>query len=314
MLSRIADSLFWLNRYMERADGLLRVSATHYILSLDKDINGHLSWKPLLQTFTNLEEADAAALENDSLRSLKKLLLDASNNNSLKVIINRARENARGVQDHITKEVWEEVNEMYHLLSDTTLNKKFDVQDVMVYMEQFMKHCTMYTGIADTTMPRGIGWGFMCLGKYVERCLQTIVVADKQFAQKEYNMDAHTDIMDWRYLLLALSGYELHLKTYRSTVNHNNNVLHQVLFNSYFPHSVVYSLTRIDKYLQDVLNENQSIEKYALKRCFGRLYSKVRYTDLNSLDSDTLQAFFKEIKTDLLQFSSMLGQCFFSYS
>ena len=52
MLSRIADSLFWLNRYMERADGLLRVTTTHYILSLDKDVNGNLTWKPLLEMFT----------------------------------------------------------------------------------------------------------------------------------------------------------------------------------------------------------------------------------------------------------------------
>src|SRR5215212_4741505 len=117
MLSRIADSLFWLNRYMERADNLLRLVHTHHILSLDKDINGVTTWKPVLEQFTLLDAASIAALETSTEATLIKLLTDTANNNSLKLIVNRARENARGAQDHITKEVWEQVNEMFHFVN-----------------------------------------------------------------------------------------------------------------------------------------------------------------------------------------------------
>src|ERR1700712_5869815 len=117
MLSRIADSLFWLNRYMERADGILRLASTHFILSLDKDTGGSTTWRPVLEIFTDTPDKEMLELENDTEAALSRMLLDATNPNSLLVIVNKARENARGAQDHITKEVWEEVNQLYHLVN-----------------------------------------------------------------------------------------------------------------------------------------------------------------------------------------------------
>src|SRR5215216_4375042 len=118
MLSRIADSLYWLNRYMERMDGMLRVISIHSSLSLDTDVTRNLTWGPMLQMFTTLKEKEIKSLENDSVLAIKKILVDADNHNSIKVLVNKSRENARGIQDHITKEVWEQVNAMYHLVND----------------------------------------------------------------------------------------------------------------------------------------------------------------------------------------------------
>jgi uncharacterized alpha-E superfamily protein len=313
MLSRIADSLFWLNRYMERADGLLRVTATHYILSLDKDVNGNLTWKPLLEMFTRDSPEELSILENDPEASLKRLLTDTQNSNSLKVIVTRARENARGVQDHITKEVWEAVNAMYHLINQKGLEDQLSSYGAIDAMVQFTRHCVLYTGITDITMPRGTGWNFMNLGKYLERSLETLILADKQFQIIHYNMDENKDIVQWRSLLLALSGYEMHLKTYRNA-HYNLNVLHQVLFNEDFPHSLIYSLSRLEKYLIAVVKENHSAESEALIRYFGRLYSKVRYMDPDTINGRNLQQFFEEFRLELLQFSKQLNQHFFSYS
>ena len=87
MLSRIADSLFWLNRYMERADGLLRTMKTNYILSLDKGINSNLTWRPLLEIFTMLHEVISAYLKMILHATLHYLLTDTDNTNSLKAIL-----------------------------------------------------------------------------------------------------------------------------------------------------------------------------------------------------------------------------------
>ncbi|HRI22684.1 MAG TPA: alpha-E domain-containing protein, partial [Panacibacter sp.] len=76
MLSRIADSLFWLNRYMERADGILRVTKTHYILSLDKGLNGNLTWRPVLEMFTSSTDEKLDLLENDTTAVLRELMVD----------------------------------------------------------------------------------------------------------------------------------------------------------------------------------------------------------------------------------------------
>ncbi len=313
MLSRIADSLFWLNRYMERADGLLRVAYTHYNLSLDKGILGSRTWRPVLEIFTHCSEEEIVDIENNTGAALEKLLLDTNNQNSLKAIVTRARENARGAQDHITKEVWEEVNSVYHLINQPSLKEKLYSSEALHIIDVFSKHTTMYTGVTDITMPRGIGWSFMNVGKYVERCFETIIMVDKQFAQIGYDCNGVNDILQWRYLLLGLSGYELHLKTYRST-NYNRNVLHQVLFNQDFPHAVLYSLSRLDRYLKDIARENSTAENTALLRSLGRLHSSVKFMDPDTLNNLTLQQFLEDIKNGLQDFSIQLGQVFFSYS
>ena len=116
MLSRIADSLFWMNRYMERSDSQLRVIRTNYILSFDSGYNDSFSWKDVIKLFSHPTE-DAQVADGENVHeALAFLLTNPLNLNSVKVLISKARENARGVQDNITKEVWEQVNQSYHLV------------------------------------------------------------------------------------------------------------------------------------------------------------------------------------------------------
>ncbi|HEV3224174.1 MAG TPA: alpha-E domain-containing protein [Puia sp.] len=313
MLSRIADSLFWLNRYMERSDGMLRLAGTHYIFSLDKDVNGTSSWKPVLEIFTESENDYLNSIENNTEESLKHLLLDTTNTNCLKTLVNKARENARGVQDLITKEVWEEVNQMYHLINQPELKHKIDSYHGLEVMEPLIKHTVLYTGITDITMPRGTGWCFMNLGKYIERCLQTIAFAEKQLEITNFREADTNDLLQWKYLLFSLSGYELHVKTYRSS-NHNYNVLHQILINENFTRSVMYSMQRIELYLNKIIGNEINEERAALLRDFGRLFSKVRYMELDSLNKETVPVFFEDIKAALIEFNQRVVQHFFSYS
>jgi uncharacterized alpha-E superfamily protein len=313
MLSRIADSLFWLNRYMERSDGMLRLAGTHYIFSLDKDVNGTSSWKPVLEIFTESEDEYLNSIENNTEECLKHLLLDTTNTNCLRTLVNKARENARGVQDHITKEVWEEVNQMYHLINQPELIRKIDSFHGLEVMEPLIKHTVLYTGITDITMPRGTGWCFMNLGKYIERCLQTIAFAEKQLEITNFREADTNDLLQWKYLLFSLSGYELHVKTYRSS-NHNYNVLHQVLINENFTRSVMYSMQRIELYLNKIIGNEINEERAALLRDFGRLFSKVQYMELDSLNKETVPVFFEDIKEGLVKFNQRVVQHFFSYS
>ena len=313
MLSRIADSLFWLNRYMERADGILRVTSIHYSLSLDKDVNRSTTWKPVLEMFTTMKKQEIEICENEPILVLKKILVNTENTNSLKILINKARENARGMQDHITKEVWEQVNGMYHLINHSSVLDQIDSFQGPELVELFKKQCVLYTGITEITMSRGIGWQFMNLGKFVERCLQTIVLTEKQLQSLTLESRELNDILQWRYLLLSLSGYEQHLKTYRSA-DHNYNALHQILLNENFTRSLIYSLAHIDYCLKKITVKNHTEEAENLLRSFGQLYSKVKFMELKKFDNSSLQLFLKQTKHELLDFSSNLARHFFSYS
>ncbi len=313
MLSRIADSLFWTNRYMERADGMLRFTMTNYILMFDKGVSNNLSWEHVLEVFADYDEEEMEDLKFNTEAALYKLLLDPANTNSLKAVLTNARENARGIQDNITKEVWEQVNGMYHSINAPLLIEKLRGNDALETVDMFCRESILYNGVTDTTMPRGLGWSFMNLGRYIERCFLTIEIADKFFSFIDYNLSDEKDILQWKPMLLALSGYELHLKTYRSA-SHNVNALHQVVFNKQFTRSVLYSLSRISKYLFDVLQENNTEHKDAITKRFGRLLSKVEYMDTDTLNNENLKDFFEELKTSLGDFSNMIGYSFFSYS
>ncbi|MBY0537031.1 MAG: alpha-E domain-containing protein [Chitinophagaceae bacterium] len=313
MLSRIADSMFWLNRYLERSEGMLRMLQTSYVLSLDKGPTGNNNWQPLIEIFTGLGKEGVVELMKNPNGAVQHLLLDPKNQNSLKVILNRARENARGMQDHITKEVWEQVNHLYHLINNPKIATQLTDGDSIAAIESMLKNCLLYTGITDSTMPRGMSWSFMSLGKYIERCLLTIELVDKQYKTIDYDFTNTKDILYWRGLLFSLSGYEFHLKNYRSN-DYNYNVAHQVIFNPLFPHSIMYSLSRVKKYLDDVVKENNPTEKYALLKQFGRLYSNVEFADFEWIKRSGMPEYLEETRGNLLQFSRALSQSFFSYS
>lgn len=313
MLSRVADSMFWLNRYMERAEGLLRVLHTNYVLSLDKGPYGVHSWKPILQLYGGLKDIEIEQLDQSTTSTLQYLITNSKNKNSIRSIIHKARENARGMQDHITKEVWEEVNFFYHTINNPLLEKKLAGAEALETLSDLLKHCLTYVGVTDTTMPRGMGWSFMSIGRFIERSIITSEVTCKHFEQINFELNEYKDILYWRNLLLSLSGYELHLKNYRSAAT-NSNVVNQIVFNNHFPRSIMYSLSRLEKYLKDVLEETDPPNKEALYREFGRINSRVKFADENFIKQITLQRFLKDTTSDLVKFSHALGQQFFSYS
>src|ERR1700744_689975 len=121
MLSRVADSLYWMSRYIERTDGILRMLRINYASSQD-DIQD-FSWKPVLRIFSYLKEDGANAISKNPRAVLQYMVTDRENTNSVLNIVTRARENARSVQDHITKELWQCLNDFYHTIREQQLEQ-----------------------------------------------------------------------------------------------------------------------------------------------------------------------------------------------
>jgi uncharacterized alpha-E superfamily protein len=313
MLSRIADSLYWLHRYMERTDGMLRLLKTSYILSFDKVQASGITWQTALEVFTSLKPEEIDTLKENDAASLQYLVTDTTNVNSLRNIITKARENARGVQDQITKEVWEQINQIYHLVNHPSLHHKLANAEAIVVIDSLIANSDQFCGISDSTMPRGQGWNYMNLGKYTERCLLTVEFSHNFYKKINFNLEEEQDILFWRSLLLALSGYELHLKNY-SNMNHNENVARQVLFDHYFPRSLYYALERANKYLTDIAAANPVEGVNDLKRSFGRLNSQIKYAELSTIHQSGLANYLIAIRKELNAFGYLLGQTYFSYS
>lgn len=308
MLSRTADSLFWLSRYMERADGLIRMVRTRYIDVLDNRDTTAQSWTAVIDVFA---PQGKLLLENASYKTdavLQYLLFDTTNSNALKVLLTRARENARGVQDHITKEVWEHVNQLYHIIQQYPAVGM--PENPLELLDELTRESLMYYGVTDVTMPRGEGWSFISLGRYIERCIQTIAIVKTGFKDTAMHWQEEQDILRWRSMLLALSGYELHLKNY-SGPQHTNNVLHQVIFNENFTRSLLYGLSRFGKYMQDIAIEKSADERALPIRIYGSVLSKVKYRDPHFESAETLFAFLNEVQQAINDLSNTIGNQFF---
>mgnify|MGYP001007213361 FL=1 len=159
MLSRVADSVFWMARYMERTNGTLRLLRTNYISSQDEVQD--FSWQPLLRSYSDASVEEILAIGNDSPKVLEHLLLDRNNGASVFNNITRARENARAVQDHITKEVWQCLNDYYHLIRDKNIYIQVQQGDPVTALDSLIYHGMLYHGTVDITMARGEGFNYL---------------------------------------------------------------------------------------------------------------------------------------------------------
>ncbi len=312
MLSRIADSLFWLNRYMERNDCLLRVIRTNYILSFDTDQQTDFSWKDVIRLFST--DPEAAELHgNDIATAIKYLIADPKNLNSSKVLVTKARENARGVQDYITKEVWEQINQVYHIVNHQGVEGKIAGSHSLDVIDVLDQNSILFYGVIDSTMPRGQGWQFLNLGKFIERCMLTIDTTLVHSQKIDHRLDIPKDILFWRNLLLSLSGYELYLKTYTRD-QYNLNVIEHVIFNKNFPRSLIYSLTRVNRYLKEIAEQTKIEGSINLQKQLGRIVSKVEFADMNTIKQEGLPHFLYSLQNELTDFSKQLTQIYFSYA
>ena len=312
MLSRIADSLFWMARYLERTDGILRMLRINFITSLDQNGTSEFNWYPVLQIFTTLSKEEAEKLATSSDQVLRYMIFNKENENSICSIVGKARENARGVQDHITKEVWEGINEFHLRLADKELQKSIEKGEQILMLTQLINHYLHFNGTAEVTMPRELGWDFMNLGKFIERGLITADILDIKFSDIAFDLDDPGDLVYWRNLLLSLSGYELYLKRYHGGL-YGENVADMGILNPQFPRSMAYCLFRLDRIIQNQ-PEEVIVTDEPLKKIIGRMRSKVEYSDMQSISRVGLHFFLSDLKNDLYAFSNSLGRNYFSYN
>jgi uncharacterized alpha-E superfamily protein len=311
MLSRVADSVFWMARYMERTNGILRLLRTNYISSQDevKDF----SWQPLLRNHSDAPPEEIGAIGNNSPVVLAHLLLDRNNGASVFNNITRARENARAVQDHITKEVWQCLNDYYHLIREKQIHFHIKHGDPVTALDALIHQGMLYHGIVDITMARGEAFNYLNIGKFLERAILSADMIDIKMTELNYNLQQPVEVPALRYLLYSLSGYELYLKTYRGNFQ-ADHVLQQILYNASFPHSVAYCLRQVCRYFERLETESLPENYKQLEFLIGRVTNNVKYSDIKTSNSEGLRSFLQQTKKDLFGIAAAFNQYYFGNS
>jgi uncharacterized alpha-E superfamily protein len=311
MLSRVAASFYWLSRYIERSDGILRMLKINYASS--QDTIKEFTWEPVIRLFEGADDEEAGKLGNNSRAVLKYMVSGKNNSNSILNIITLARENARGVQEHIPKDLWQCLNEYYHTVKDPRLEKALQREDPIGVLDILIKQVMLYYGTAEIAMERGEGRSFMNIGKYLERAIQSVDILDTKFGSINDNPDLLTDTSYWKHLLLSLGGYELYLRTYREGFE-ASNILEQVVLNTDFPRSVIYSVTNIQRYFERLMTESNVEDFKQMSFLIGRLLSRIKYSSVSSIEQDGVNTFLTQIRKELYGIGNALNEHYFANS
>ena len=310
MLSRVADSLYWMSRYLERTDGILRMLKINYASSQD-DLT-EFSWKPALRIFTYMNEEEINAIAHQTRAVIQYMVTDKENPNSVMNIVTHARENARSVQDHITKEMWQCLNDFYHAVRDKRVEQSLNKEDPISVLDVLIKQGLLYYGTMDITMARGEGYAFINIGKFLERGVQSADILDIKFSDMDYDF-TKTDTTYWKYLLLSISGYELYLKTYRSGFD-AKNIVEQIVLNKDFPRSIIYSINQLNRYFSRLKTEGNAQAFNKIDFMIGKLRSEVNYSTVDMIQENGLHNYLTRIKEELSEIANALSQNYFAYS
>jgi uncharacterized alpha-E superfamily protein len=262
MLSRVANSIYWMARYLERADCVARFIDvnTHLMLDLALDQNS-AQWYPLIATSGDDEDFTKRYNQADERTVVKFMTFDRNNPNSILQCIFRARENARTVREVIPVEMWEKINELYHLTQSQS--RKRSVADLQDYYREVRQSGHLFTGLMHNTMSRDMGWQFAHLGQMLERADKTARLLDvKYFLLLPHNdvwKDSAYDAVQWGAVLKSVNALEMYRQQFH-TINYKD-VTQFLLFSKAFPRSVLFCLEDASAALNTLVHDKAEANK-----------------------------------------------------
>ena len=303
MLSRHAEDLFWFGRYIERAEDTARMLDVtyHHVLESPSD-EEPTAWQELLEVLFLLDGYEGTV---DAASVSRYLVTNPTNPGSIVSAVERARENARGLRDRISTELWEATNDLH--LDMTTTNLDLGVEARAYDLLNNVKtRCQLISGVAAQTMPRDEGYRFFVLGFMLERAemaCRLLAVRYARLLARGGPMGFHT----WVSVLKSVSAYEAYLKAHDAALD-PSHVLEFLLLDQQFPRSVFYCLRQVEAQLQILTTEPYQTE---VERAIGRVRAKAEFCDINRIIDSGLDQFLEELQLEIYAVAEAVEAHFF---
>jgi uncharacterized alpha-E superfamily protein len=293
MLSRIADSIFWIGRYMERADNTARILDVNYHMLLEQPPDTYkLRWDPLI-TITGERNRFYQKYDEASARTAFEFLgFSEDNPNSISQCIILARENARTIRDRISRELWEDINSLYH-----KVNKLRDAgeEDLSRFCDAVKRGGHRFHGVCDATMPRDEGWHFMQTGCALERAEMTARILDVHYHQLLEGPLILNEARShaWMAVLKSVAAYEFYKRQY--THIEPEKVAELLLLDSRHPRSVRFNLGILQNSLYAISGSVPGTYANEAERLTGRAYERLTYDSINEIFEGGLHSYLEEL-------------------
>ena len=311
MLSRVADSLYWMSRYLERAEHTARVLDVNLHGRLDQRANAAgQQWARVLQSLSIwLPEA---ALQ-DTRHMVERLTIDRSEPNSVVSCIIAARQNAREIREQISTEMWEQLNRLYLHVLRTQRN----VLDGQTYdfFQVIKQGCHLFEGITSTTMSREEGYYFIRLARYLERVAATVNLLDVHVSVAHLSRNAVVSgdqYLEWVGLLKSCAALEAYWREHTANIIPEKGAAF-LLLDPAFPHSVRFGAEMIRSSLDALSGEIPSLKRSDVHRRVGKMLSALSFNPIEEIVGRDVHTFLSEIRTGCMDVHNAVYQACITY-
>ncbi|GAA2175766.1 alpha-E domain-containing protein [Agrococcus versicolor] len=296
MLSRIAESLFWIGRYIERADGTARILDVYLQLLLeDTFVDEDTACRALLAVMGNDAPPDRTLRRGDVIASLA---IDRMETTSIAYSVNAARENARRAREIISTELWEVLNTTHSGMPRRVSGEK--VHELFGWVRE---RAALATGIADSTASRDDAWSFMTLGRSLERADMTA----RLLATRALTEDAGPS---WTTILRSVGAYEAYLRTYRG-VPSSTNAAEFLMLDRLFPRSILFSVLRAEQCLRDIEPRHERVGYGdSAQRMLGQVRAELEFRPIGEIIAD-LPSVMDAVQTTTTKVSEAVRERYF---
>jgi uncharacterized alpha-E superfamily protein len=313
MLSRVADSLYWMSRYLERAEHTARLIDVDFELRLDQSPEAASGrWQRLLEALHAPVPKDGKI---DATILTHILALDKTNSSSILSCVSAARENLRQVREQCSSAMWEQLNRVYLQVNSTTASEGWLLHSY-VFFRAVRDGAHLFHGVTDSTMSHGEGWQYIQLGRFVERtdAVARLIGAYLRHLPYSHSMDQAAEseeYLEWVGLLKSCAAFEAYCKKHTAELR-PLRVAEFLLLNPEFPHSVRFSVDKVHTALRAIgeLTERKAEQPVRLA---GRLGASLSFSQIDEVMASGASAFVDSIRQQCAQAHNAIHQIYFDY-
>ncbi len=315
MLSRAADSLFWMARNIERAETsarLIDIKLVTMLENFDPEIDTdpyHL--EALISISGNNNKFYEQYEQCDTRSVINYLAFSSSNPDSILNNIVVARENARTIRGMIPQELWELINTFYLNIKEYPIDQ-WEIENVSYFFQMVKDQSLLFQGIVNTMMSRGEAYTFIKMGKYLERTgkiARILGVNVHQSIQSRFAKEV-VEHHQWSSVLHSVSGYEAYLEKYRSSIE-PDQVMDFLIFDKNYPRSIFFSVERLIEAFYEM--EKNEVHHYnrELFIALGKLHSDLKFGTIEEVLNEGVDTWFRKIQDSCFHIGNLISRTYY---
>lgn len=315
MLSRVADSIYWLNRYVERAENVARFVEVNINLLLDSPAGTTQQWEPLILTSGDLPLFQKRYGNASAENVVQFLTFDKDYPNSILSCLRAARENARSVREIISSEMWQQVNSFYLMVTEAAESQSLsDLGTVVKFFDEVKQASHLFAGLMDATMTHNEGWHFGQIGRLIERADKTARILDVKYfilLPSVKDIGGTLDQLQWMALLKSASAYEMYRKRGQHRIE-PTEIAEFLILDQEFPRSVRSCITRAEQSLHHITDTPVGTWRTPIERVLGRLRTDLDYLTIEDIVHTGLHEFLDGLQSRMNDVGEKIFETFFA--